>query len=346
MDGMNLWERRQFLAALSAAGAAAMLPGSALAAGAYKPRRIDVHHHVLPPAYNDFVASGKSTFVSPIDISKWTLQSAIDDMAANGVETAIVSAPDFNGNLPGDIVDVIRACNEWQAQIVRDNPRRFGTFGSLPLPNVDACLKEVTYAYDTLHVDGMRAQPSYNGKYLGHADFAPIWDELNKRKGIMFVHPTQPQCCGPVIPNAPSATLEFPYDTTRTMTDLLLTGTFTKYPDIRWIFSHGGGVLPMIAGRIGNTLSRVPRLRERVPNGAEYEFKKLYVDTASAFYPASFAGMAQLYGTKHILFGTDIPYVPIKEGAEGVSKLKVDAKARADIDRNNALGLFPRLQKI
>ena len=350
MIGTDLWQRRQFLASLGAAGALAALPHGALGAGksaadkAYKPRRIDVHHHVLPPPYLAWEKLGKATFRTPLDISKWSLQGCLDDMDKYGIATSIVSWPDLNGNNPGDWLDVVRACNEWMAQIARDHPGRFGSFSTLPLPNADACLKEIAYAFDTLHVDGMRATPSYSGKYLGHADFQPVWDELNRRKGVVFVHPTQPQCCGPILPEAPSATLEFPFDTTRAITSLLLTGTLSKFPDIRWIFSHGGGTLPMLAGRIAGTAKFKPDVAARLPHGPIYELQKLYVDTASAYFPYSWAGMMALNGPHKILFGTDDPYIKVAEVDKGMAALNLPLALRKAVDRENALPLFPRLK--
>ncbi len=344
MDNQS-WRRRDVLAALGAGAITAALPPASFAAGAYKPRRIDVHHHVLPPAYNKFVESGQSLFRSPLDISWWTLEGAIRDMDKAGIATSIVSWPELNGRMPGDFLAVVRECNEWCAGLARDYPGRFGSFATLPYPNVDACLAEIAYAYDTLKVDGMRSAPSYQGKYLGHADFRPILEELNRRKAVVFIHPTQPACCGVIVPEAPSATLEFPFDTTRCITDLLVSGSFAQFPDIKWIFSHGGGTLPMLAGRIADNLRFNKRIGARTPKGAMYEFKKLYVDTASSYFPTSMAGMMALSGGSHILFGTDDPYIRVAETDEGMRALHLDPKLRAAIDRENALPLFPRLKK-
>lgn len=345
------WQRRRFIAGLGVASTAAVIAPHAFfrdakaAEAAYKPRRIDVHHHVVPPPYEEFMASGKSTFRSPIDTSWWTLKGAIADMDRYGIATSIVSWPDLNGNLPGEFVSVVRACNEWCAQLARDYPGRFGNFATVALPNVDASLAEIAYALDTLKADGVRFQPSYNGKYLGHPDFAPVLAELDRRHAVAFVHPTQPQCCGQIIPNAPSATLEFPFDTTRTITDLLLSGSLARYPGIRWIFSHGGGTLPMLAGRISEGAKRNKKVASLLPDGPMAELKKLYVDTASAFFPSSWAGMMALSGPRKILFGTDDPYIKVAEVDEGIGALKLNAKLRAFVDRENALPLFPRLRK-
>jgi len=344
-DGV-LWQRRQFLTGLGAASAAAaLLPRNAFSAdAAYKARRIDVHHHVPPPAYIDWMNAGNATFHSPLDTGTWSLDSALADIDRYHIETAIVSSPDLNGRLPGDFASTVRSCNEWLAKLTVDHPGRFGCFGMMPLPNVDTTLAEIAYVLDTLHSDGVRFAPSYAGKYLGDASFDPVLAELNRRKAVAFVHPTQPQCCGQMFPDAVSAVEEFPFDTMRTITDLLFSGQLAKYPDIKWIFSHGGGTLPMLAGRISGSF-RNPKMQARAPKGPIYELKKVYVDTASVYFPWSWAGVNALSGPHHILFGTDDPYVKVAETDEGLAALKLDAKLRAAIDRENALPLFPRLRK-
>ena len=352
MRGTTFLQRRQFLARLGSAGAAALLP-PALTAGAlvpdaraatYKPRRIDVHHHVPPPAYVDWMAQGNPTFRSPLDTSTWSLESALADMDKYGIETAIVSSPDLNGRLPGDFAPVVRSCNEWLAKLTVDHPGRFGCFGMMPLPNVATTLAEIAYVLDTLQGDGVRFAPSYAGKYLGDVSFDPVLAELNRRKAVAFVHPTQPQCCGQMMPDVVSAILEFPFDTMRTITSLLYSGQFAKYPDIRWIFSHGGGTLPMLAGRISGSF-RNPKMQERAPRGPIYELQKIYVDTASAFFPWSWAGVVALSGPKHILFGTDDPYVKIADVDAGLNAVHMPPSLRIAVDRENALPLFPRFNK-
>jgi 6-methylsalicylate decarboxylase len=349
MIGTDSWARRQFLLGLGAASAAgaasALLPRAVLAAeSGYRPRRIDVHHHVPPPAYVDWMAAGNATFRSPLDTGSWTLASALGQMDQYGIATAIVSSPDLNGRLPGDFAGVVRSCNEWLARLTVDHPGRFGCFAMMPLPKVDLTLGEIAYALDTLHADGVRFAPSYAGKYLGDIDFDPVMAELNRRQAVAFVHPTQPQCCGQMFPDAVSAVEEFPFDTMRTITSLLYSGQLAKYPAIKWIFSHGGGTLPMLAGRISGSF-RNPKMQARAPKGPIYELQKVYVDTASVYFPWSWAGVYALSGPKHILFGTDDPYVKIPDVDAGLKALHLSPSARRLVDRENALPLFPRFNK-
>ena len=265
-------------------------------------------------------------------------------MDRHGIETAIVSSPDLNGRLPGDFAGVVHSCNEWMAQIARDRPKKFGSFSMMPMPSVDLALAEIAYALDMLHADGVRFAPSYAGKYLGHADFGPVLAELNRQKAVAFVHPTQPQCCSQILPDLGSATVEFPFDTMRSIADLLFTGSLAKYPDIKWIFSHGGGTLPMLAWRISNSFEHNKRMVGRAPRGPLHELKKIYVDIAGAFYTSAAAGVLALSGPSHVLFGTDVPYTQISEADQGVNELHWPIKQRRAVDRENALPLFPRLK--
>ena len=346
MIGTDRWQRRQFLLGLGAAGAASTLFGEhAFAADqADKPRRIDVHHHVPPPAYVQWMAEGNATFRSPLDTGTWTLENALAQMDQFDIATAIVSSPDLNGRLPGDFAGVVRSCNEWLAKLTVDHPGRFGCFGMMPLPKVDVTLAEIAHVLDTLKSDGVRFAPSYAGKYLGDVGFDPVLAELNRRKAVAFVHPTQPQCCGQMMPDVVSAIQEFPFDTMRTITSLLYSGQLAKYPDIKWIFSHGGGTLPMLAGRISGSF-RNPKMQPRAPKGPIYELQKIYVDTASVYFPWSWAGVWALSGPRHILFGTDDPYVKIADVDAGLKALRLPPQARRLVDRENAAPLFPRFAK-
>ncbi len=123
-------------------------------------------------------------------------------------------------------------------------------WAAIPLPDIDGSLREIEYALDTLKLEGIGLLTSYeNGKLLGDPKYAPVMDELNRRKTVIFVHPTA-TCCSDPIPPLNESIIEFPTDTTRTITSLIYKGTFARCPNIRFIFSHGGGTLPMILTRI------------------------------------------------------------------------------------------------
>jgi predicted TIM-barrel fold metal-dependent hydrolase len=264
-------------------------------------------------------------------------------MDQGGVATSVISISDpgvwFGDNAAA--CALARECNEYGAKVVKDYPGRFGQFAVLPLPDVDGSLKEVAYAMDTLKMDGIGVLSSYQGKYLGNPYYAPLMEELNRRKTIVFCHPFCAACDAEAnLTDAQNRGVEFVFDTTRTILSLLSTGTVTRFPDIRFIWSHGGGTVPYITTRLAGAA-------QRLPNGLIPELQKFYYDTAQAFSPYTMPSFKKLVPVSHILFGTDYPL-------GGGSAAQV-AKGLADnggfseselraINRDNALELLPRLK--
>ncbi|HWB50922.1 MAG TPA: amidohydrolase family protein [Stellaceae bacterium] len=227
------------------AGAAAALSGVKARAGDAvdpAPRRVDVHHHFFPPAYLDKIEDVVGNKPSPL-MTGWSAAGVLDHMDKTGVATAILSMSPWGPHFKdaAQAKALARACNEYAAQTSRDHPGRFGLFAAMPLPDIDGALAEITYAFDTLKADGVGLMTNYGAKWPGDPAFAPVWEELNRRKAVAYFHPNTPECCGHLVPGAQPSMLEWPYDTGRTVVSLLLGGALVKYPDVKWIFSHAGG---------------------------------------------------------------------------------------------------------
>jgi predicted TIM-barrel fold metal-dependent hydrolase len=346
--------RRAFLKGIAAAGiaAAAAPAGDALAqAPAVHPataKRIDMHHHFLPPQHmkeeHERLNFGHSVPAS--QMLAWNPSQSLEVMDQNGIATAIVSIT-TPGVWFGDVAAgrrLSRAWNDYTAEQIRNHPGRYGLFAVIPLPDTDGSLKETEHALDTLKADGIGLLSTYDGKYLGDSAFAPVLAELNRRKTIVYVHPTLAACCGSVIPTLQPQAIEYPFDTTRTITSLLINGAMAKYPDIRWIFSHGGGATPMMAGRMAETIGRRPNAAEVMPAGVLGELRKLYYDTASAASPGSMAALRLMAPMSHILFGSDYPFVKAAVGIEELQHTQMTDVEREAIDRGNAMALLPRLK--
>ena len=350
--------RREVLALLSAAGAGmALRPGvssvqtaaQTLAKGA---RIIDTHHHIYPPRY---VAANLKRLVDdapnfPATLyTNWTPSVSLDQMDQNGVETAIVSMTSpgvwWGNNDEGR--KWARECSEYAAKLMQDHPGRFGMFAPIPLPDTEGSLREIAYALGVLKMDGIGLLTGYAGKLLGDRSFAPVFDELNRRKAVVFVHPTMSSCGNPVPPVGPPI-IEFPTDTARAIVNLIYSGTFVRCRDIRFIFSHGGGVLTSIVSRIGIAARNfTPEQRAAAfPNGIEYELRRQYYDVALvAQSPVTTAAAVKLFPMSQLLFGSDTPFIPVAETAAAANKMELpgpgDVRA---IQRGNALQLFPRLK--
>jgi predicted TIM-barrel fold metal-dependent hydrolase len=166
---------------------------------------------------------------------------------------------------------------------------------------------------------------------------------LNRRKAVVYVHPLVAACCGRLSVGAFPAVIEVPHDTTRTVTSLLLSGSLTRYPDIQWIFSHAGGTIPMLAGRIAAFYDRNPRFKEAVPNGVMAQLAKLHYDTANATSVPAMTALLKLVPVSQVTYGTDYPYFPLDQYKE-LRKLGLsDADVKA-IESGNAARLLPRLK--
>lgn len=340
--------RRRFLAGLGAIGAAAMLHAPAVRA---QPARtlIDTHHHFYPPSYlaTQKEWEGKRNIPPYPGVFDWTPAKAIENMDKNGIRTAVISL----ASTPGLWFDAgaeeanktVRVCQDFAADMRRDYPGRFGIFAPLSMMNIDATLKEIEYAFDTIKADGINLQTNYGDKWLGDATYKPVLEELNRRKAVIYVHPLVAACCGRLsIPTFP-AVIEVPHDTTRTVTSLLLSGSFARYRDIKWIFSHAGGTIPMMAGRIDAFYGQNPKSKEFAPDGIMAELAKLHYDTANATSVPAMAALLKLAPVSQVTYGTDWPYFALDQNKD-LQKLGLSAADIHAIESGNATRLIPRLK--
>lgn len=339
--------RAAFVTGCAAGAAAAAFP-AALSAQAANPNRIDVHHHVYPPEYLKVQRAGiiASSDADPSTFFSWTPERALAAMDQSGVTIAF-SSPPLPGVWTGEVAQsrrVVKIYNDGAADLARRYPARFGLFAALALPDVDGSLSEIDRAFASLHADGISLLTSYGNKWLGDPSFDPVFAELNRRKTICYVHPTAPACCTSLMPGIATSTTEFLFDTTRTIMSLLYAGTFAKYPDIKFIFAHTGGVLTDLAYRITAYGVRHKEISARIPDGPLAEFKKLYYDVANSTNPSTMAALMNLVPTSQILFGSDYPYVQIPVTTGGMDRLNLSPQTAAAINRENALAILPRLR--
>jgi predicted TIM-barrel fold metal-dependent hydrolase len=345
------YSRRKLLAMLSTVGAGmAVSPRSFAQKVGAGPRIIDTHHHIYPPKHtaNNLKRIVDDAPAVPSSLyTNWTPRYSLDQMDQNGVATAIasISSPGvwFGNNEEGR--RNARDVNEYGAQLVKDYPGRFGMWGAIPLPDTEGSLREIEHVFDVLKLDGIGLLSSYDhGKLLGHPNYAPVMDELNRRKAVVFVHPTV-SCCGDPIPRVNITSIEFPTDTTRTITDLVYSGTLLRCPDIRFIFSHGGGTILMLLSRLAGGALTPEERAATIPNGFEHELQKLYYDIASvAVNPTAMLALFNVIPKEHILFGSDIPFWTIEKIATAMNKFDISASDLRKIQRENALQLVPRFK--
>ncbi len=341
--------RREFLAGLGATGALAAAPAAAPTyLKAQSPSyRVDVHYHPIAPGWigEDVVANT----MAPEVIGKaraWTPQRALDEMDRNRVATAACSVAN-PGIWFGDVEQsrrLARTCNDYAARLMADHPTRFGSFATLPLPDAEGSLKELTYALDVLKADGIGLFSSYGDRWLADPIFAPVFEELNRRKAVVYVHPMAPTCCRHLVQDIPASLLEYPMDTTRTILQWILTKSTARYPDLRLIFSHDGGFIMGGLGRLQILDDTQESMRAMMPQSFRAEVAKFYYENSSSADAVTMAALRAYVPLTHVLLGTDSPFIgPMAPNIAQLQKLGLSKAELAGIERNNALALMPRL---
>jgi 6-methylsalicylate decarboxylase len=309
--------------------------------------RIDVHHHLIPPAFTAVMDARGIKEVASTPLPKWTPDASLAVMDDCNIRTAItsLSAPGVYFGDRREARDLARACNEFAADMAVRHPGRFGNFAVLPMPFTDDACAEAIYALDVLKADGVVLLGSTEGKFLGDPTFEELMAELDRRQAIVFEHPNIHATSTQIDLAIPDFMVEFLCDTTRAATNLILSGTMERYSNIRWILSHAGGFLPFVAWRI-SLANNFPEFAEKAPQGVLTYIRRFYYDTALSPSPFAMAALRELVDPSHILFGSDFPFAPAPLVGVEVANLEAltifDDATMAGIDRGHALGLFPR----
>ena len=314
---------------------------------------IDVHQHVIPEVYRNALAgigvmgSGENPW------PQWSLARTLELMDEHRI-AAVMTSIASPGAYFGDVAftrRLVRDCNEALARMVAERPRMLGAMGFVPLPDVSAALREAEHALDVLELDGINLQTHAGHRYLGHPEEDELYAELDRRKAVVFVHPVRPPLEELAQFSFPAGYTELVFDTTRAIANLLYTGTLARYPNIRFIMSHMGGVTPFLLFRLSG-FDDDPRLRERVPDGVAAYLRRLYYDVAQSAAPLSFRALLEVADPSRILFGTDYPFARLPEKVMKDTIAAVDgfdgfdAVLRRRIVLDNAKGLFPRFAHV
>jgi predicted TIM-barrel fold metal-dependent hydrolase len=332
--------RRGFLAGGAAAVAATAIPATPTLAQAK--RRIDVHHHIIPPMQAEALIKHRGG-----NPAKWSVQMSLEDMDKAGVATSITSVQNpgvWFGQVDEESRKLARACNEYAKKLEQDHPGRFRTFAVIPLPDTEGSLREIEYALDTLKAEGIALWTVYSGKYLGDPAFVPVFEELNRRKAVVYTHPTVPDCCNNLVKGIGVSSLEYNHDTTRTIASLVFGEgkTALRFPDIKFIWSHAGGTLPYLTSR----MEQVAKSRKaEFPNGAVPVFARFYYEVAQGNTPAMLDGLMHMVPISQVMFGSDFPYRDALEAVNGIKNYGKfsEADLRA-IEYENAQRVMPRLK--
>lgn len=318
--------RRGAARLLTAAAMTALFPtqGSAAQVAIARPsRRIDLHHHFMPPLYRRALeAAGMTLADSSRGLPDWSEQAMIAMMDELSIERATISiaSPGMNFGDNAAARRLARQVNEEGARLARAHPGRIGFFASVPLPDVPGAVDEVIYALDRLGADGVIFQTNFNGVYLGDQQLEPVYAEIDKRNAVLFIHPTTPRVscgCGALghdvaIRNQslgyPNALIEFIFETTRTVTNMVLSGTLARHPNMRLLIPHAGAALPILASRVDTIASMQghgapPSMREAL--------RRMHFDLAGMPVPEMLTALLSVADPGRIHYGSDWPYTPV-----------------------------------
>jgi predicted TIM-barrel fold metal-dependent hydrolase len=208
---------------------------------------IDTHHHILPDFFWQETENAHAP-VGGLAPLQWSKEASISFMDDAGIDVAVVSlsTPGVHTGDSAKARALARRCNEFSAELVRSQPDRFGGFACLPLPDVDASLEELSYAIDVLGLDGFVLFTNSNGVYLGDPVLEPVFEELERRKTVVYVHPNpSPDAVAHAL-GLPDNLLDFPTDTNRAVAQMHYTNRFALTPNVKYIFSHAGGSIPTL----------------------------------------------------------------------------------------------------
>jgi predicted TIM-barrel fold metal-dependent hydrolase len=304
---------------------------------------IDVHSHAISD-----IGQGP-----PLDLlPEWSVERTLSLMDEHGIAACIISVPDAANHAEGrKACEIARRINEFLAEIVVRHPSRFGVIATLPGRNIDGTLVEMAYALDILKMDGVATSTSINDVYLGEAIFDPWFDEMNRRAVSLFIHPTIARASRPLDLGLNVAILEFMFDTTRMLTNMVLSGNKKRFSNIKMISAHAGGTVPFLVSRIQILETHFGPGRERAPLSAEEIQESLasfYYDLTCSTSIAQLGALLELVPVSQLLMGFDIPFMPSWSIAPAIADIecfsRLDENDRRILSYDNASRLYPGLR--
>jgi predicted TIM-barrel fold metal-dependent hydrolase len=303
------------LLGLSALAAAPALAVAAEARRTAASPIIDVHAHFQPAVLRALGMPGP--------MASWSLQRHLDDMGAAGVTRSLLSITTPGVPETGERARTLaRGTNEDAARLAADNGGRIGFFIAVPMDDTDAALKEIEYGFDVLKAPGVGLFTSYGAHWLGDRRFDPVFEELNRRKAIVYVHPNTAECCGRLIPEVADTLIEYGTDTTRAIASYIYRGAARRYPDVRMIWSHSGGTMPFLIERFEGA-DRGAAARTQAPEGFRAAAGRFFYDIAQSTHAAPSRALRQVVPVERIVFGSDFPFRTALEHVQGLEAAQV-----------------------
>ncbi len=302
---------------------------------------VDVHSHAILG-----IGAGPPLAQLP----DWSVEGTLAQMDRHGIDAVVLSVPDAANYAQGQAArDIARRINEKLAEVVQRHPRRFGAMVTLPGRDADGAVAEIAYGLDTLKLDGVCTSTNINDSYLGEPQFDPWFEEMNRRSATLFIHPMITKTSAPLDLGLNASVMEFMFDTTRMVANLVTKGAKQRFGDIKMISTHAGGTIPFLARRVA-LLVELFGIRDRpAMTAAEVRegLQSFYFDLTAATTQSQLVGLLDLVPASHLLFGFDMPFMPDTSIEPAIDDLcnfpQFDAETLKAMSRDNALRLYPAL---
>lgn len=327
------------------------LLGLALTVAPLSAQTMDVHTHVIVPEYLEVLKAHGAELEETFPLPAWSAERHVAFMDSAGIRTAVLTLPapqPYYGDAE-ESAACIRRVNRISADVKRQYPGRFRFCAALPLPDVDAAIREAVYALDTLGADGVKLATNSRGQYLGDEALDPLMEVLNERHAVIIIHPHRPTPCPEkIIATTPLAMYEYPVETTRAVVNLLARNVLVRYPNLKVVVPHCGSFLPLALPRMKSILPAMVKQGYMAPIDWEGNLSRLYFDLAGNPTAEVLHALLTMTTAEHILYGSDYPYLPDAVLQANLQRLKQTLAADRELAGvadlilwKNAERLFP-----
>lgn len=323
--------------------------GAALAVCSLPAQTVDLHTHIIIPEYTEVLKAHGAELEETFPLPTWDAGRHIAFMDRAGIRTAVLTMPapqPYYGDTE-ESARCIRRVNEASAAVKRQYPGRFRFCASLPLPDVDAAIREAVYALDTLGADGVKLATNSRGQYLGAAELDPLMEVLNERHALVIIHPHRPTpCSGEIIAATPLAMYEYPAETTRAVVNMLVRNVPVRYPNLKVVVPHCGSFLPLALPRMKSILPAMVNQGYMQPIDWEDNLSHLYFDLAGSPTGEVLHSLLTITAHDHILYGSDYPYLPDAVLQANLQRLKQTLAADRELAAYAELFLWKNAERL
>jgi predicted TIM-barrel fold metal-dependent hydrolase len=310
--------------------------------------RIDVHFHHIPKFYQDAVyEAGRGPAIGRYP--EWSPELALEAMDRFGIAVALnsLAQPGVQMFSADKAKAMARRTNDYAAELIARRPKRFGAFATMPMRDMNDAVDEIAYSLDTLKFAGVSLFASYDGEFLGDPKFEPVMAALDARDAVVFLHPGTHPLNSQLKHPWPGFMMEYLFDTTRAVVNLVFGGSLERYPRIKWILPHAGGLVPYFSWRLAVSPMIDQRLKQVAPEHILGLLRRFWYDNALSPGAQTWGCLQNVAAPEQIVFGTDWPFANVRVTAAAMKTYEaldaITPAQRAAIDRGNALRLFPQL---